>query len=489
MKLFDLTISETLSALKKKEFSAVELTKAHLNRMDSLQKLNAFITETPERAIADAKASDERYKSGAELALDGIPIAHKDLFCTKGIPTTAGSKILENFIPPYESTVSQKLIDAGTSMFGKLNLDEFAMGSSGKTSFYGPAINPYRRKNDTNDLTPGGSSAGSVAGVSAGLIMGATGTDTSGSIRLPASFSGVVGVKPTYGFASRYGCVPLASSLDHPGIIARNVKDSALLLKEIGGYDEKDSTSTPHNVPNFIKNLNPTLRGIKIGLIKESDIEGLSPEIKNVWHETAKKLESEGAEIIEISLQHLPYALASYHVLCPSEASSNLARYDGIRYGHRSKEAKNLEEIYKQSRSEGFGEEVKRRILVGTFSLSSNAYDAYFVKAAKVRKLIANDYKKAFEKVDILFSPTTATTAFGLKEELTPVEMYACDVLTVGANLAGVPSISIPAGYSKNGLPIGLLLETNFFKEQMLFNIGLAIEELMPKMKKPSEII
>ncbi|MHA1540574.1 MAG: Asp-tRNA(Asn)/Glu-tRNA(Gln) amidotransferase subunit GatA, partial [Alphaproteobacteria bacterium] len=437
----------------------------------------------------DAKKSDTHYKNGTARPLEGIPIAHKDLFCTKDIPTTAGSKILENFIPPYESTVSQKLINAGTIMLGKLNLDEFAMGSSGKTSFYGATINPYKRKNDANNLTPGGSSAGSVSGVSAGLIMGATGTDTSGSIRLPASFSGVVGVKPTYGFASRYGCVPLASSLDHPGIIARNVKDSALLLKEIGGYDSKDSTSAPHNVPNFVKNLNPSIKGIKIGIIKESDIEGLATEIKNIWLETAKKLESEGAEIIEVSLPHLPYALASYHVLCPSEASSNLARYDGIRFGHRSKNAKNLEEIYKKSRAEGFGEEVKRRILVGTFSLSSGAYDAYFIKAAKVRRLIANDYKKAFEKVDILFSPTTATTAFGLEEELTPVEMYACDVLTVGADLAGIPSISVPAGYSKNGLPIGLLLETNHFEEQTLFNIGSAIETLMPKMKKPSEIL
>ncbi|MBN1784103.1 MAG: Asp-tRNA(Asn)/Glu-tRNA(Gln) amidotransferase subunit GatA [Alphaproteobacteria bacterium] len=489
MNLYDLTLTRALELLKNKELSAVELTQAHLDRSEGLQKLNAYITETPDRALADAKESDKRYADGTARVLEGIPIAHKDVFCTKGIPTTAASKILHNFIPPYESTVSQKLKDAGTTMLGKLNLDEFAMGSSCKTSAYGPAINPYKRDGDKTDLTPGGSSGGSVSAVSAGLIMGATATDTAGSIRLPASFCGIVGVKPTYGFASRYGCIPLASSMDHPGIIARTVKDSALLLKEIGGYDPKDSTSTPHKIPDFVANMTPSVKGLKVGLIKEADIKGLSPEIRDLLRTRAKELEAQGAEIIEISMPHIDYALAVYYVLCPAEASSNLARYDGVRYGHRTKDPKDLQELYVKSRAEGFGEEVKRRILVGTFVLSSSAYDAYFLKAAKVRQLIANDYKAAFEKVDVLLTPTTASPAFGLSEEMTPLEMYACDIFTVGANLAGVPAISVPAGFSSTGLPLGLHLQTNLFEEQKMFNVATVLESISNGTKKPSEII
>ncbi|MHA1550039.1 MAG: Asp-tRNA(Asn)/Glu-tRNA(Gln) amidotransferase subunit GatA [Alphaproteobacteria bacterium] len=487
MKLIDLSISQALDGLKKKEFSAVELTQTHLDRMSEYQKLNAFITETPERALDDAKKSDERYAKGEEKALDGIPIAHKDVFCTKGIPTTAASKILENFIPPYESTISQNLLNAGTSLLGKTNLDQFAMGSSGETSAFEPAINTHTK--DGVKLTPGGSSSGSVSAVAGGLAMGATGTDTAGSIRLPASFCGLVGVKPTYGFCSRYGCIPLASSLDHPGTIARTVKDSAYLLQNMGGHDSKDSTSAPITSPNFIAQINPSVKGMKIGLIKEADIEGLHPEVKNLLQKRAKELEAQGAEIVEISMPHLKYSLPVYYILCPAEASSNLSRYDGIRYGHRTKKAKDLEELYKKSRAEGFGDEVKRRILIGTFVLSSGYYDAYFMQAARVRHLIANDYAEAFKKVDALLTPTTASPAFELNKKMSPLEMYACDIFTVSANLVGVPAISIPAGYSKNGLPLGLQIQTNSFEEQKMFNIASVIESISPTMKKPSEIL
>ncbi len=488
MKLFDLTISETLSALKKKEFSAVELAQSHLNRMEKLQKLNAFITETPDRAIADAKASDERYKNGTELALDGIPIAHKDLFCTKGIPTTAGSKILENFIPPYESTVSQKLIDSGTALFGKLNLDQFGNGATCRNTIFGATKNPYTK--DGKFLVAGGSSGGSGSAVASGIIMGSTGTDTGGSTRCPASYCGVVGLKPTYGRASRYGCIAYASSFDSPGIIAKNVKDTALLFENMSGYDEKDATSSPLAVENFSKNITTSVKGLKIGLVKECDVDGLSPEIKKVWNETAKKLEEQGAEIIEISLPHLSYSLPAYYIMAMAELSSNLARFDGIRYGHRSKDAKNLEEIYKKSRAEGFLEETKRRILVGTFVLSSGFYDAYFVKAAKIRRLMVNDYTKAFEKVDALLIPTTPDTAFEIDKNLTPLEDYATDMFAMSANLGGVCAMAVPVGYSKNNkFPMSIQLQAKPFNEQMLFNIGSVIEELMPKMKLPSEII
>ena len=487
MKLYDLTITEAIDLLQKKEISATELTKAHLNRMDGLQKLNAFITETPDRALADAKKSDENYKNGTARPLEGIPIAHKDLFCTKDIPTTAGSKILENFIPPYESTVSQKLIDAGTTMLGKLNLDQFGNGATCRNTIFGATKNPYKK--GASSLVAGGSSGGSGSAVASGTAMGSTGTDTGGSTRCPASYCGLVGLKPTYGRSSRYGCIAYASSFDSPGVIARNVKDTALLFENMAGYDEKDSTSSPRSVENFSKNMAPSVKGLKIGLVKECDIAGISPEIKKAWNETAKKLEEQGAEIVEVSLPHLPYSLPAYYIMAMAELSTNLARLDGIRYGHRSKETTNLEEIYKKSRAEGFLEETKRRILAGTFVLSSGFYDAYFVKAAKVRRLMVNDYTKAFEKVDALLIPTTPDTAFEIDKNLTPLEDYATDMFAMGANLGGVCAMAVPVGYSKDGLPMSVQLQAKPFGEQTLFNVGSAIETLMPKMKKPSEIL
>lgn len=487
MKLYDWTLARALEALKRKEISALELTQAHIDRMEGCKNLNAFITETPDRALADARESDQRYANGTARALEGIPIAHKDLFCTKGIPTTAAAKVLHNFVPPYESTVSQKLKDAGTSMLGKLNLDQFGMGATTRNTIYGPTKNPYKKGD--KDLVSGGSSGGTGSAVAAGMIMAGTSTDTGASTRVPAAYCGAVGLKTSYGRCSRWGCVAYASSFDTPGVIARNVKDTALLFENMAGYDPKDSTSSPKDGESFSNNINSSVKGMKIGIVKEADVEGLTPHIKKVWQETAKKLEAEGAEIVEVSLPHLSYALPAYYLMAMAEASSNLARYDGVRYGHRSKDAKDLLEIYMKSRAEGFLEETKRRILVGTFVLSSGFYDAYFVKAAKVRRLIVNDYNAAFEKVDALLMPTTADVAFEINKDLTPLEDYAIDIFMTSANLAGICAMAIPAGYSENGLPMSIQLQAKPFAEQTLFNVGSVIEAFMPKMKKPSEII
>ncbi|MBN2676249.1 MAG: Asp-tRNA(Asn)/Glu-tRNA(Gln) amidotransferase subunit GatA [Alphaproteobacteria bacterium] len=489
MKLFDLSISEALQGLKKKDFSVTELTQAHLNRMEAHRKLNAYITETPERALKDAKESEKHYGKGTARPLEGIPFAHKDLFCTKGIPTTAGSDILRTFVPPYESTVSQKFIEAGTCLLGKVNLDQFGMGATCRNTVFEPSVNPYTRTGDPTPLVAGGSSGGSASAVAGGLAMGATTTDTGGSSRVPASYCGLVGLKTSYGRLSRYGCIAYASSFDTPSLIARNVKDTALLFENSAGHDPKDSTSAPMDVPNFSNNINPSVKGLKIGLIKEANVPGLSAEVKERWDHYAKQLEDAGAEIIEVSLPHLPYALASYYLLTMAEASANLARYDGVRYGHRSKDAQDLEEMYKKSRAEGFRDETKRRILIGTYVLSAGYYDAYYMKAAKVRHLVAQDYQKAFEKVDAILMPTTTNGAFDLDKELTPLEDYATDIYMVTASLAGICAMAVPVGYSQEGLPLSLQIQAKQYNEHMLFNVGQAIETMAPPMKKPSEIL
>lgn len=487
--LTDLTIKEAKDKLKNKEFTTEELVKAHTENMDKYKNLNAFITETKETAITLAKKADEKLKDNSERELEGIPIGMKDLFCTKSIKTTAGSKILENFIPEYESTVSQKLSDVGTILMGKTNIDEFAMGSSNLTSAYGSVTNPYKRNSDNEELVPGGSSGGSAAAVAQGLVMAATGTDTGGSIRQPAAFTGICGIKPTYGRCSRWGCIAFASSLDHPGAMARTVYDSAVMLKNMAGFDEKDSTSAPNSVPDFTKALeNIDVTGMKIGIPKEYDSEGLNDEMKSLWEKTATWFKDGGAEIIDITLPHTKYGLPAYYITAPAEASSNLARYDGVRYGYRTENAKDLEEMYKNTRAEGFGDEVKRRILIGTAVLSAGFYDAYYMKAAKIRRLISNDFDNAFKKVDVILTPTTPTAAFAKNENLSAIDMYLNDIFTVTANLAGVPAMSVPAGFSKTGLPLGMQLIGRKFDEMTVLKSAGFIENARGFENKPSSI-
>lgn len=474
--LVRLTLAAAKEGLCKKEFSAVELTQAYLEAMAQHRSLNAYILETPEVALAAAHESDKRLAKGEERALEGIPLAIKDLFCTEGIQTTAASRILEGFKPPYESTVSLNLKNAGAVCLGKTNLDEFAMGSANITSYYGNVISPWKRA-DGKDLTPGGSSGGSAAAVAAGLALAATGTDTGGSIRQPAAFNGIVGIKPTYGRCSRWGTVAFASSLDQAGPLTRDVRDAALVLEVMASYDSKDSTSASVEVPSFEAALSQGVKGLKVGIPKEYRLEGMNSETVAMWLKGIEWLQDAGAEIIEISLPHTKYSLATYYVLAPAEASSNLARYDGIRYGLRIP-GKTLDELYENTRSEGFGLEVQRRILIGTYVLSAGYYDAYYLKAQKVRKLITQDFELAFQKVDVILTPTTPSAAFALDEKPTdPVEMYLNDVLTVPANLAGLPAISIPAGFSKEGLPLGLQLIGPAFDENVLFRAGRVLEE------------
>ena len=415
-------------------------------------------------------------KISNDNSLKGIPIAVKDLFCTKNMPTTAGSKILENFNPTYESFVTQKLINQGSMFVGKTNLDEFAMGSATNTSYFGDTINPL--SNEGSPLAPGGSSGGSAAAVAADLCLGATGTDTGGSIRQPASFCGVVGIKPTYGICSRWGIAAFASSLDQAGIFSKNVTDASILLKEMAGHDLRDSTSSNVKIPNFSENLNIDLKGKKIGIPKEYTIDGISDEINEVWEQAIKSLEQKGAIIEHISLPHTKYALPTYYIIAPAEASSNLARYDGVKYGHRAENAKSLDDMYELTRSEGFGKEVKRRILIGTYVLSAGYYDAYYLKAQKVRKLIADDFVKAFKECDLILTPTAPSAAFPLNEKQDdPIKMYLNDVFTVPASLAGIPGISIPYGKDKNGLPLGIQLLSKHFNEQEIFNAAFALEK------------
>lgn len=478
--LTKLTITESLKGLKEKKFSSTELTSAYIKNIEANRHLNAFITETFDVALAAAKKSDEKIAAGKMGELEGIPLGIKDLFCTKNIRTTSGSKMLENFVPTYESTVSQRLLDAGSVTLGKLNMDEFAMGSANINSYFGPVINPYKKKNSNEDLVPGGSSGGSAAAVAANLCAAATGSDTGGSIRQPASFTNIVGVKPTYGRCSRYGMIAFASSMDQAGIFAKNVTDAALLQRIISGFDNKDSTSAKFAVPQFDKLLSANIEGKKIGIAKEYFVQGMPKEIEDLWNSGKEILKKRGAEIVEISLPHTSYAPAVYYIAASAECSSNLARFDGVRYGFRAEgENLSLEEMYEKTRAQGFGDEVKRRILTGTYVLSSGYYDAYYRKAQKVRRLIKQDFVEAFKKVDAILTPVTPSAAFPIEgsKETDPIKMYLNDVFTIPVNLAGLPAMSVPAGFDNDGLPLGLQIIANAFDEQTMFDVALALEQ------------
>ncbi len=471
-----LTLSDARDGLRAKKFSARELTEAHLDAMAAARSLNAFVTETPDQALAMAAASDAKLARGEGAALEGVPLAIKDLFCTKDVLTTACSRILEGFKPPYEATVTAKLWDAGAVMLGKTSLDEFAMGSSNATSCHGPVENPWRRRGDNRPLVPGGSSGGSAAAVAARIALGATGTDTGGSIRQPASFCGVVGMKPTYGRCSRWGVVAFASSLDHPGPITRTVRDAALMLQAMSGHDPKDSTSAPVPVPDFAASLTGDIRGLKIGVPKEYRVDGMPAEIEALWQRGVEWIKSAGAIPVEISLPMTKYALATYYIIAPAEASSNLARYDGVRFGLRVP-GESLDAMYENTRAAGFGAEVKRRILIGTYVLSAGYYDAYYLRAQKIRTLIAQDFEQAFTRCDAILTPTTPSPAFALGEKQDdPITMYLNDVFTVPADLAGLPAISLPAGLSDDGLPLGLHVIGRAFDEETVFRVAAVLE-------------
>lgn len=487
--MIDLTITEALKKLKSREISATELTRAHLNRIEQYgSELNCYITTTPERAISDATESDARYANGTERVLDGIPIAMKDLFATRGIRTTAASKMLENFVPEYESTISQKYIDAGTVLLGKSNLDEFAMGTFSKTSFFGAPINPWQL---TRKLTAGGSSGGATSAIAGGLAMGGTGTDTGGSIRFPASITGLVGVKPTYGLCSRWGCIAFASSLDTPGPIARTVNDAALLLSIMTGHDDKDSTSAPGVHFEFDGTLKPILgseKKLRIGIIKEFNNVQISEDMKKLFEQRIADLKSAGAEIIEVSIPNILDALAAYYIIAPAEASSNLARYDGMRYGLRV-EGTDLIDTYKKTRAAGFGDEVKRRMIIGTAVLSSESYEVYFMQAARVRRMIADSFNTAFNQCDFIICPAGASTALPLDSDLSPLEYYALDLFTVAMNLAGIPACSVPAGLASNGLPLGLQVVGRRFDDLRMLQLAKHIEEFAGIDNRPTKVM
>lgn len=488
-KLTEMTIADALDGLKKKEFTASELTEAHIKAAEGARNLNCFITETFDHARRQAKESDARYAKGAARDLDGVPIAMKDLFCTEGIQTTAASKILKGFKPPYESTVSAQMFRDGCVMLGKANLDEFAMGSANITSAFGNVENPWRSKNHDKPLVPGGSSGGSASAVAARIAMGATGTDTGGSIRQPAAFCGIVGIKPTYGRCSRFGIVAFASSLDQAGPFARTVEDCALLLKSMAGFDPKDSTSVNEPVPDYTKSLGQSVRGLKVGVPKEYRVEGTNSEIIRLWERGVAMLKDAGAEIVDVSLPHTKYALQTYYVIAPAECSSNLARYDGIRFGLRVA-GKNLNDTYERTRAEGFGKEVKRRILIGTYVLSAGYYDAYYNQARRVRKLIWRDFVEAYKKCDVLLTPTAPTAAFAIGEnQQDPVTMYLNDVFTIPASMAGMPGLSLPVGLSSDGLPLGLQLLGKPFDEGTIFKAAHAIEKAAAFTALPQSVL
>jgi aspartyl-tRNA(Asn)/glutamyl-tRNA(Gln) amidotransferase subunit A len=476
--LCGLTIAQAAAGLEARKFSAVELTRAHLAAIEALNpRLNALITVTPELALEQAAAADSRLAQGEGRALTGIPLAIKDLFCTEGVRTTAASRILEPFTPPYESTVTAQLKDSGAVFLGKANLDEFAMGSSNMTSGFGPVENPWQRRGSNVRLVPGGSSGGSAAAVAARIAMGATGTDTGGSIRQPASFCGLAGIKPTYGRCSRYGIVAFASSLDQAGPLARTVEDCAILLGAMAGFDAKDSTSAERPVPYFRGAVTAGVRGKRIGIPEE---------IEALWQRGVRWLKSEGAEIVDISLPHTKYGLPVYYIVAPAEASSNLARYDGVRFGARI-DGEDLIDMYERTRAAGFGPEVKRRIMIGTYVLSAGYYDAYYLKAQKVRALILRDFEQAFAKVDAILTPTAPSAAFGLGEKMDdPIKMYLNDVFTVPASLAGVPAMSVPAGLSEEGLPLGLQVIGRHFDEETVFAVSGALERAADFRAKPA---
>jgi len=465
------SLTELVSLIKTKELKSEDITKDFIDNCNKGEKLNAFVTNAFDHALDKAKNFDKN--PNLDCLLPGIPLAVKDLFCTEGVRTTAGSKMLENFIPNYESTVTNNLWSEGAFLLGKLNCDEFAMGSSNETSYFGNVINPLK-----DNVVPGGSSGGSAAAVCANLTPATIGTDTGGSIRQPASFTGTVGLKPTYGLCSRWGIVAFASSLDQAGPMTKNVSDCALMLEAMVGFDPKDSTSINKKKENYSKNLSKDIKGLKIGIPKEYRVDGMPSQIEELWDKGKKILKEEGAEIIDISLPHTEYALPTYYIVAPAEASSNLARYDGVKYGFRSSKGSNLIEMYENTRSEGFGDEVKRRILIGTYVLSSGYYDAYYLKAQKVRQLIKGDFDQSFKNVDAILTPSTPSSAFQIGEKKDdPISMYLNDVFTVPVNLAGVPAISIPAGLDKNKLPLGLQLIGKPLAEQTLLNIAYSMED------------
>ena len=488
--LSKLTIASARDAMRKGDVSSVELTNAYLGAIDGSSVLNAFVHYTPEIAKVQAEAANKRIKAGDAPDMCGIPLGIKDLFCTKGVPSQAASGILAGFKPEYESTVTTQLFDAGAVMLGKLNMDEFAMGSSNETSVYGDAVNPW--KVDDRNLTPGGSSGGSAAAVAADLCLGATGTDTGGSIRQPAAFTGITGIKPTYGRVSRWGVVAFASSLDQAGPMTKDVRDAAIMLEAMCGYDAKDSTSANLEVPNFEAMLTGNIKGKVIGIPKEYHMDGMPAEIEKLWEDGTAMLKDAGAEIRDISLPHTKYALPAYYVIAPAEASSNLARYDGVRFGHRAKLAAGdgITEMYEKTRAEGFGSEVQRRVMVGTYVLSAGFYDAYYNRARKVRALIKRDFDQAFAAgVDAILTPATPSSAFGLGEmaDVDPIKMYLNDVFTVTVNLAGLPGIAVPTGLDSKGLPLGLQLIGRPWEEGDLLNVAYCLEQAAGFVAKPQK--
>ncbi|HEY8383632.1 MAG TPA: Asp-tRNA(Asn)/Glu-tRNA(Gln) amidotransferase subunit GatA [Microvirga sp.] len=494
-----LTLADARDGLVKKTFSATEIAKAHIAAIEQARALNAYVLETPERALDMAKASDERIAKGEARPLEGIPLGIKDLFCTNGVTSTAGSNILKSFVPPYESTVTNNLWRDGAVMLGKLNMDEFAMGSSNETSAFGPVVSPWRRKGSNvgasgasgqvegAHLVPGGSSGGSAAAVAAHLCLGATATDTGGSIRQPAAFTGTVGIKPTYGRCSRWGTVAFASSLDQAGPIARTVRDTAIMLSSMAGPDPRDTTCVDLPVPDYEAAVTRGVKGLKIGIPKEYRLDGMSPEIEALWNRGIEWLRDAGAEIVEVSLPHTKYALPAYYIVAPAEASSNLARYDGVRYGLRVP-GRDIVDMYEKSRAAGFGREVKRRIMIGTYVLSAGYYDAYYVRAQKIRTLIKRDFEDVYATgVDAILTPATPSAAFGIGEKgsADPVEMYLNDIFTVTVNMAGLPGIAVPAGFDGQGLPLGLQLIGKAFDEETLFAAGQVIEDAAGRVQLP----
>ena len=489
--LTDLGIAAIRNGVRDGDFSAREVAEAFNAAVAAARPLNAFLVETPDHALAAADAADQARAAGETLRpMAGVPIGMKDLFCTKGVPTTAASHILEGFTPEYESTVSQNLWNAGAGMLGKLNLDQFAMGSSNETSYFGNVISPWRRNDGGNaPLAPGGSSGGSSSAVAARIAPGATGTDTGGSIRQPAAFVGISGIKPTYGRCSRWGTIAFASSLDQAGPMARDVRDCAIMLEAMAGFDAKDATSLDLPVPNWEGQLNASLAGKRVGIPKEYRVDGMPAEIEALWQQGIAWLKDAGAEIVDVSLPHTRYALPAYYIIAPAEASSNLARYDGVRYGLRDlPDGANLQEMYARTRAEGFGDEVKRRILIGTYVLSAGFYDAYYTQAQKVRTLIARDFERAWEVCDVLLTPTAPSAAFALGEKSAdPLAMYLNDVFTVPSSLAGLPAMSVPGGVDASGLPLGLQVIGKPLDEQGVLNAALAIEERAGFTARPAK--
>ncbi|WND02455.1 Asp-tRNA(Asn)/Glu-tRNA(Gln) amidotransferase subunit GatA [Temperatibacter marinus] len=486
-----LKIAEARDLLGKGELSSVELTEAHISAVEASKPLNAYIESTSEIARTQAKSADAQIKAGNQKGMTGIPVGIKDLFATKGVHTQACSKILDGFKPEYESTVTQNLWDDGAVMLGKLNMDEFAMGSSNETSFYGNVLNPWRLKTAAGekDTVPGGSSGGSVSAVAGFAAMGATASDTGGSIRQPAAFTGTFGIKPTYGRCSRFGMVAFASSLDQAGVITRDVRDGAIMLESISGFDPKDSTSAKLDVPNFEAALTGDIKGLKVGIPAEYRLEGTPQEILDIWDKGIQWMKEAGAEIVEISLPHTKYALPTYYIVAPAEASSNLARYDGVRYGLRETvDGDGLIPMYEETRAAGFGEEVQRRIMIGTYVLSAGYYDAYYLKAQRVRQLISRDFKEAFEKCDVILTPTAPSAAFefGAKSD-DPLAMYLNDVFTVPASLAGIPGSSVPAGLDKDGLPLGLQILGKAWDEETVLKVSHVLEMAAAFTHQPSE--